>query len=242
MELAHCTCLYENDHFKEILFTGFLLGYMSSIIVSFCLDVSRRNRLEDDDEEFEDESCEENIDDEEFEENAPEEHTQPVVSAADQELFEMFQEEVANHPDQITLRQEIEKPPVELPPPSFGTKYISSEALKRRNDEFREKSQSLVLSRSEELDIIDRFRTFESVNYKLVKETLEMTGYAIHPIYVNDGPKMVRSNYSNKVIGVRVKDPKYTGTEFSDKAVVSDIIDVGGQDNYNRGRVFVRRS
>ena len=152
------------------------------------------------------------------------------------EQQDIVEAECSNVPRE--LHQEVKKSDVKLFTSSFGTRYASQESLRQRNQEYRDK---IILSRRYELDIINQYRVYEGSSYHLVRDKLKFneSGYIIHPVYINDDAKTVYPEYSNKVIGVRVYDPMYEDTgEFSRLAIVTDIIDVGGQDKYNRGLVL----
>ena len=234
-----CVC-----HSEEYLILGFIFG--SATCVSIVEGVKwflRENPVSEDEDSESDgmESLQEKI-----ENPGVLDQVREVVTPADQELFEMFEDE-QNDPtktkEQHQLRREIEKPEVELLVPAFGTRYASTQALHQRNQEHSEKSRTVVLSRREELDILDRYRSNEGSKFNRVDHLLGKE-YKLHAIYINDMPKSTLLGYSNKVIGVRVKDPNYDALsgEFSSEAVITDLIDVGGQDRYNRGQVLSHRN
>lgn len=178
----------------------------------------------------------------------------PVITPYDQEIFEMLQDEVTQR-EQTQLRKELEKPPIDFVRPAFGSRYASIEDMGQRNREHRDKVESIVLTRQKEIEILDGFRDLEGKNLIEVMRVLKINGYTVHPIYVNSLPKQPREEYSNKVVGVKIKGNAIDTSkliydnivftrdedmaEFAKRTIVTDLIDVGGQDRYNRGRALV---
>ena len=80
--------------------------------------------------------------------------------------------------------------------------------------------------------------------YSQALSVTEEQGYTLHPIYINNGPKNSVMTYSGTTIGVSVSDIGYDplkgGTQgLSFKATITEVIDVGGQDSYDRGQVKI---
>jgi len=107
-------------------------------------------------------------------------------------------------------------------------------------DKFKEKR----LSRADELDIMHTFSNIRNMNYHQALGVVEEQGYTLHPIYINNGPKTKATTYCGTTIGVCVTDPDFdvlTGgvQGLSKRAVITSVVDVGGQDPNDRGRVSV---
>jgi len=107
-------------------------------------------------------------------------------------------------------------------------------------DKFKEKR----LSRADELDIMHTFSNIRNMNYHQALGVVEEQGYTLHPIYINNGPKTKATTYSGTTIGVCVTDPDFDvlmgGVQgLSKRAIITSVVDVGGQDPNDRGRVSV---
>lgn len=105
-------------------------------------------------------------------------------------------------------------------------------------DKFKEKR----LSRADELDIMHTFSNIRNMNYHQALGVVEEQGYTLHPIYINNGPKTKATTYCGTTIGVCVTDPDFDvlvgGVQgLSKRAVITSVVDVGGQDPNDRGRV-----
>nr|QBK86079.1 MAG: hypothetical protein LCMAC101_06740 [Marseillevirus LCMAC101] len=101
-------------------------------------------------------------------------------------------------------------------------------------------AQRPVLSRGDELDIINTFGFLKGQEYYTAVQMAQEQGYSLHPVYVNDLPKTPASEYSKSVLGVKIKDPKFGPPPhslglFSEEAVIVTVTDVGGQDVRDRG-------
>jgi len=93
---------------------------------------------------------------------------------------------------------------------------------------------------AEEKKLISIFST-ELCNrdYAEASEIAKRSGYDLHPLYVGISGKMPRDEYSDKFIGVRIKDTQFS---YEDKtpskfAIVTEIIDIGGMDANNIGAI-----
>lgn len=109
--------------------------------------------------------------------------------------------------------------------------YIEVNPLNNRSKSSKQSVDKQKLSRSDELKIISEFRKYEGMLYNDAIKEISNTEYVFHPIYVNNNHKKERSEYSNKAIGVRIQ---YPADDFN-KAMIMEIIDVGGIDEINRG-------
>lgn len=91
------------------------------------------------------------------------------------------------------------------------------------------------ISIQEELIIIDNHRDIIGEFYNdAVKQN--KTKYTYHPLYINN-KKYPLDVYSDNVIGLEVVDSKYD-EKLSNTAIITDIIDVGGVDIYNRNKII----
>ena len=102
--------------------------------------------------------------------------------------------------------------------------------------------RSLVnrLDAESELAILRKFEIIEGRRFNIANDIVRVSGYTLHPVYINNDTKIPLKDYSEKVIGVRVKDVKYNSVtkKMSNFAIVEKVLDVGGQDIKNRGLEF----
>lgn len=115
-------------------------------------------------------------------------------------------------------------------------KYFTNKDLEEVSNQ---KKNFKRLSRADELDIIHNFEYIVGKGYYESRELVEGEGYSLHPIYVNDEDKQEALLYSGSVLGVKVRDPCYSPSMkiLSPQAVITEIVDVGGQDPHNRGEI-----
>lgn len=105
------------------------------------------------------------------------------------------------------------------------------ENIGKKHAEYKE----AVLSRSEELEIIQAFRGIIGNGFYDVQGGVKAQGYSLHVLYVGDGPKRPAQFYSATTLGVRIKDDDFEAGIPSVHAIITDIIDVGGMDARDKG-------
>jgi hypothetical protein len=97
-----------------------------------------------------------------------------------------------------------------------------------------------VLSRADELDVINSFSSIKGLGWREAKNLAQEQGYSLHSTYINELPNY-SSEYSKTVLGVRVKDTNFdprlgSGAKgLSEEATILAVVDVGGNDYYRRG-------
>ncbi|RLI49417.1 hypothetical protein DRO61_05100 [Candidatus Bathyarchaeota archaeon] len=97
-----------------------------------------------------------------------------------------------------------------------------------------------VLSRADELDVINSFSFIKGLGWGEAKNLAQEQGYSLHSTYINETPNYA-SEYSKSVLGVRVKDTNFDprlGSDakgLSEEATILSVVDVGGNDYYRRG-------
>ncbi len=102
-----------------------------------------------------------------------------------------------------------------------------------------EGSVKSTISRGDELDIINSFSSMKGMGWEEAVNTAQEQGYNLHATYINNLPNY-KSEYSKTVLGVKVKDISFDcslGSDhkgFGKEAVVTAVIDVGGQDTHGR--------
>ena len=107
--------------------------------------------------------------------------------------------------------------------------------------QYEEKVNDEVLSRQEERSILGSMSDLIGKNYYEASVIANDRGYFLYPIYVGLIKTKV-PEYSKDTIGVRIKDadPNENKTQEgypkpTEKAIITEIIDVGGNDRFNRG-------
>jgi len=155
-------------------------------------------------------------------------------SEAPSEMQEMFDEEVTRRnrtPEEIRdIGKKIGTEPVRFPSRPGGG-YVTTQEVENLSQQVKGFKK---LSRADELDIIRSFEHIKGQNYWNALGFVEEQGYALHPVYIN-GEKFPADLYSGTTLGVAVKDPNFEGEKISEVALITDIVDVGGKDQYNRG-------
>ena len=150
------------------------------------------------------------------------------------EMQELFDEELAARSKEKTLEagKKVGSEPVRFPVKPGGGYVTNQEVEDSSSKKFKK------LSRADELDIIRFFKSIIGMCYWNALGIVEEQGYTLHPVYINDFPKNPAQVYSGTTLGVYVKDSEYDGElgELSLGATIIDIVDVGGKDEYNRGR------
>jgi len=117
--------------------------------------------------------------------------------------------------------------------------YSSSKQCESENgSKLNLKRKSSYISRKEELTIMDQHRDIIGELYNEVVKN-NTTEYTYHPLYINN-TKNALDAFSDKAIGVEIIDPGYTDKTLSKGAVITDIIDVGGLDVYNRNIIDIK--
>ena len=114
-----------------------------------------------------------------------------------------------------------------------------SRPKKKSRERFEGSAQKSTLSRGDELDIINSFSSMKSLGWEEAVNLAQEQGYHLHATYINELPNYI-SEYSKTVLGVKVKDISFDcslGSDhrgFGKEAVVTAVIDVGGQDTNHR--------
>jgi hypothetical protein len=104
-------------------------------------------------------------------------------------------------------------------------------------------NQSEFLSTSDEKSILITMNDLVGQNYYTASNIATERGYFLYPIYVGLKKTSCSPAYSKDVIGVRIKDDldliQYTNgmPNPTQSAIITEIIDVGGNDRLNRGAV-----
>ena len=116
---------------------------------------------------------------------------------------------------------------------SNNTAYMTFSQLDIKKDEY-DKQKEL---RKQELDIIKQFHFITNMPYYKAKELCNE--YTILPLYNGLTDLRKDNKYCDKVIGVRIKDENFDNLRLipSDTAIITEIIDIGGVDKYNRGAI-----
>lgn len=161
------------------------------------------------------------------------------------EKVKLHQREIEEHFEH--LEEILENKPAATASTSRTTKYntlgeIAKDSVSEKfQDHIHEITKVEVLSRSDEREIIHRFRGIVGMTLKQARSELAPHGYDIHTLYVGMGDKRPRQNYSPNVLGVRVSANQDTMNIFTgepnENAVISEIIDVGGVDIRNYGKI-----
>jgi uncharacterized protein YktA (UPF0223 family) len=156
---------------------------------------------------------------------------------SDDEMTGIFVEEdllaAKSRKEKLDIGRNLLSRPVAFPT-SIGGGYATvdqMETIRKKHEEYKE----AVLTRSEELEIIQEFRGILGRNFYDVQEGVKAQGYTIHPLYVGKGPKRPCLFYSATTLGVRIEDEEFDSGIPSVNAKIVDIIDVGGMDVKNRG-------
>ena len=123
-------------------------------------------------------------------------------------------------------------------PTSKGGGYLTMSQLSEigaKNEVYKNN----MLSRADELEIIHLFRGIVGMSLTQAQSEAGRQGYTVHPLYVGTGEKMPAMKYSGTTLGVRVKDEKFDPAtkKISPFATVTEIIDVGGVDAKDHGKV-----
>lgn len=157
------------------------------------------------------------------------------VDGVSSELDEMFNDALAKAGNDILPQKEKKKTVAEketLPPPqTMVGPYRTLQQIADVGKAYENVPEG-VLSRREEMQIINEFRNLVQTHYYNALATVEERGFTLHPIYLSYGNKMPASSYSPKTIGVRISDPNFDpkSNTPSREAKITEIIDVGGMD------------
>lgn len=117
---------------------------------------------------------------------------------------------------------------------------FKTQSKKKSRDVPEGQRRKQILSRGDELDIINSFSSMKGLGWKEAVILAQEQGYHLHATYIN-GRSNYASEYSKTVVGVKVKDLTFDyllGSDhrgFGSEAVITAIIDIGGQDMYKRG-------
>ena len=164
-----------------------------------------------------------------------EEEDRNAVLKTENEAEQLFDETVRTVEEIRDIGRQTGSEPVRFPVAKGGGYVTNSEI-----EEVSKKSKNFDrLSRGDELDIMHTFKGIIGMGFFRAQGAVEEQGYSLHPIYINDGPKNPTSTYSATTLGVKVKDSLYdfcdTDKGLSCEAVITEIVDVGGQDPHGRG-------
>lgn len=86
--------------------------------------------------------------------------------------------------------------------------------------------------------IVESFSSLVGMKYTEALEYATESGYKLHVLYVGHGVRQPREGeLDDKVLGIRIYDPSYDFYHRcpSDRALVEEVIDVGGVDATNKG-------
>jgi len=159
----------------------------------------------------------------------------------DDEIHAMFDEELRRSSRTVEETLEIGKNVGEEPIAFFsgpGGGYATIGQVKKMNEDSRKFHEENRLKRADELDIMHTFNNIRGMNFHQALGIVEEQGYTLYPIYVNNGIKIPRSVYAGNVLGVSIEDNEFNFCDHfpSKKARIISIIDVGGQDDRDRGK------
>lgn len=114
--------------------------------------------------------------------------------------------------------------------------YATNSQLEETNNKHSQ-WRSKVLSRADELEVVSTFKHIEGMNYNTAANIVGDQGHILHPLFVDYSGPFRRELYDGKVLGVRISDPDFNHQEKkpSPSAVVTEVLDVGGQNINNRG-------
>lgn len=156
-------------------------------------------------------------------------------------LEDIFNEGFAEFEDRVIDR------PVYLPRPAAGSRYVALSSIGRKSAEvvaaecaITDETIGYTAPRRE--TILDDLQKFEGWDFKAASATVNAVhGRTLVPIYINDGRKIIINKcklFDLNVVGVAVKDHNYNTMleHISSSAMITEIIDVGGMDLYNRFR------
>jgi len=115
-----------------------------------------------------------------------------------------------------------------------GGGYLTLNQIENNNVKFCNKNK---LKRADELEIMHTFDDIRGMNYHGARGVVRERGFELYPVYINRGKKNPKPLYSDTVLGVSIEDHSYDFYKgaLSSNAVVTCIVDVGGQDSENRG-------
>jgi hypothetical protein len=163
-----------------------------------------------------------------------------IPTKLDNELASMFEEEHKSQSrtmkETLDIGRKVGEEPTSFYSSSNGNKYATLGEVKK-SQEISEKFHSeKKINRSDELEIIHAFNNIRGMNYSKGMDLVKTEGYSLHPVYINRGNKNPRKMYSGVVIGVSIEDSEYDyiKNQPSKNAVITSIVDIGGQDSGNR--------
>lgn len=158
----------------------------------------------------------------------------PIV---EDELSQIFETESTRQSRSVTEVLDVGRkftPPAPVFPTSSKGGYMTMGELSSNFG-----TKPTTLSRSDELDLINLFRGIVGMPLNQAQTEVAKQGYSIWVLYCGAGEKMPASTYSPTVIGVRIKDAKFNPETrvASAGATVSEIVDIGGVDAKDRGKI-----
>lgn len=158
----------------------------------------------------------------------------PVV---EDELTQIFESESTRQTRSVAETLDVGRkfvPPTPVFPTSTKGGYMTMGEL---STNFASKPSTI--SRADELELINLFRGIVGMPLNQAQTEVSKQGYSIWVLYCGMGEKMPAPAYSSTLIGVRIKDEKFNPETrtWSPYAVVTEIIDVGGVDAKDRGKI-----
>ena len=157
------------------------------------------------------------------------------------ELSRIFEEEhqlqSKTTQEKLDVGRKVGEEPVAFYTNTGGSMYATIDQVRKSSETSEKFRNENKLKRSDELEIMHTFNNIRGMNYCRASIMVKEQGYSLHPIYINRGKKNPRRIYSGTVLGVSIEDEEYDfyGEKVSLNAVVTCIVDVGGQDPENRG-------
>ncbi len=165
------------------------------------------------------------------------------IPVPDWECDQLFGEALVGHLRAVEEIRDIGRKKGEEPilfPVNQGGGYATNSDLEEVSEETKKFRENL-LSRADELEIMHTFKGLVGMGFFPALGVVEEQGYSLHPVYINNGPKNGAGAYSGTLLGVKITDPEYDPVEnqLSKRAVIDEIVDVGGQDLHNRGVIHL---
>jgi hypothetical protein len=171
-----------------------------------------------------------------------------VDDALTVELDNIFKEEIKDRVDPVIDTSIVSKPIVDKPstpdvnyPPSF---HVSKSGGYMTLGDMENIGTQYGMKKNEEREIMNKFSPIVGMTFDAALQHVGVQGYGLRVLYVGMGPKIDKypeHSRSDKILGVRISDPNfdYTTRTTSPGAVITEIIDVGGIDRYDRGTIRI---
>ena len=171
--------------------------------------------------------------------NEKKESQEKSSSVTRDELRNMFQDCKKGNKKEPTLLTKPGGGYANMSDLNAAKKTMLEDMEKPRHSKPKPRLNKNVLSRGDELDVINSFSSMKGMGWEEAKNLAQEQGYSLHATYINEFPNYT-TEYSKTVLGVRVKDadfdPELSSDAkcLSDKAIILAVVDVGGQDTYKR--------